>query len=147
MKMKESSEYEEQAQAFLQRYNLTLSIRRGPDKCPPWEDKCHTHGIHYLVTIRSAPTRRGRNPESPGAMSVSFSFWGSINDRANNKTPNVYDILACVSSDAHSPTDPDEVVEEYGEIKPSVAIAIAERAKELQIFFTDLELAALAEIQ
>jgi len=145
--MKEASEYEEQAHQFLVRHNLTLSIRRGLDKCPPWDDDSHTHGEHYRVTIRGAPTRRGRNPENPGAMSVSFSFWNSLNDRANGKIPSAYDILACVASDAHSPTDADEVAEEYGEIKPSVALAVAERAKELQAFFTQLELDALAEIQ
>ena len=145
--MKKLSEYEEQAHQFLVHYNLTLSIRRGPDKCPPWDDSSHTHGDHYLITIRSAPARRGRNPESPGLMSVSFPFWNSLNDRANGKSPTDYDILSCVSSDAQSPTDPDEVAEEYGEIKPSIAIAVAERAKELQEFFTELELDALAEIQ
>ena len=145
--MIELSEYEKQAQTFLKRYNLTLHIRRGPDKCPPWDNASHIHGSHYLVTIRSAPSRRGRNPENPGAMAVSFPFWNSLHDKANGKGPSAYDILTCVASDAHSPTDPDEVAEEYGEIKPSIAIAAADGAKELQAFFTERELDALAEIQ
>ena len=140
-------DYEMQAEQFLKRYNLTLQIRRGPDKCPPWDDNSHTHGDQHLVTIRSAPARRGRNPENPGAMSVSFPFWNSLNDKASGKNPSDYNILACVSSDAHSPTDPDEVADEFGEIKPSTAFAVAERAKELQAFFTEQELDALAEIQ
>ncbi len=139
--------YEEQAQAFLKRYNLTLRIRRGPDKCPPWDSASHTHGDQYLVTIASTPARRGRNPENPGAMSVSFPFWNSLNDKAEGQSPSAYDILACVSSDASSPTDADEVAAEFGEIKPSIAFAVAERAKELKAFFTNLELGALAEIQ
>ena len=138
---------EKQAQTFLTRYNLTLHIRRGPDGCPPWDNAGHTHGDQYRVTIRSAPSRRGRNPENPGAMSVSFPFWNSLRDKADGKSPSAYDILTCVASDAHSPTDPDEVAAEFGESKPSRAFAVAEWAKELQTFFTELELNALAEIQ
>jgi hypothetical protein len=145
--MRNLSEYEEQAQAFLKKYGLTLSIRRGANRCPPWDDASHTHGDHYGVTIASAPARRGRNPGNPSAMSVSFSFWNSLQDRVIGKSPSAYDILACMASDAHSPTDPDEVAEEYGEIKPSTALAVATRAKELQAFFTEQELDALAEIQ
>ena len=140
-------DYKKQAEDFLKQYNLTLRIRRGEDKCPPWDTGSHTHGEHYRVTIASAPARLGRNPENPGAMSVSFPFWNSLRDRANSKRPSAYDILACVASGAHAPTDPDEVAEEYGEIKPSMAIAVAEQAKDLQAFFTERELDALAEIQ
>ena len=118
---------EMQAEQFLKRYNLTLSIRRKAYRCPPWDDASCAHGDHYGVTIASAPARRGRNPEYPGAMSVSFSFWNSLRDKADGKSPSAYDILACVASDAHSPTDPDEVAAEFGDIKPSVVRYMVER--------------------
>ena len=140
-------DYEMQAEQFLKRYGLTLHVRRGANKCPPWDDNSHTHGNHYLITIASTPARKGHYTKSLGAMSVSFPFWNSLRDKADDKDPTAYDILACVGSDAHSPTDPDEVAAEFDKIKPSIPIAVAERAKELQAFFTELELDALAEIQ
>lgn len=72
-------------------------------------------------------------------------FVGNVVKRKH--TPSYYDILCCVSSDASGPTDPDEVVREYGNMLPSRAIAIAAHARKLQTFFTADELTLLTEVQ
>lgn len=60
--------------------------------------------------------------------------------------PGYYDILACVYSDMCSSTDPDEIYDEFGEMKPSRANAIAAHARKLQKFFTDDEREQLSEV-
>lgn len=132
----EYKDYEAQAQRFLDKFNLTLKAAFKGDKCPPWDDSKHIHGDRYRVTIK----RQNR-------QSISFDFWNSLSDKQDGKRPTAYDVLSCIGSDAQMPTDPDEVVEEMGEMKPSQAIAVAKFAKKLQAFFTEDELEKLAEIQ
>ena len=128
--------YEQQARDFLGAFGLTLNIAFKGDKCPPWEILCNaSHGDRYRVTLRRKDSK-----------SISFDFWNSWKDSHEGKRPTAYDVLACISSDAYAPTDPDEVAEEYGDIKPSQAIAVAKFAKRLQAFFIDDELEALSEI-
>lgn len=133
----EHRDYEAQAQRFLDKFNLTLKTAFKGDKCPAWDNAEHIHGDRYRVTIK----RQNSN------ASISFDFWNSFNDKVNGKRPTAYDILSCISSDINMPTDPDEVVEELGEMKPSIAIATAKFAKKLQAFFTDAEKQQLTEIQ
>ncbi len=132
----EHTDYEAQAKRFLDKFNLSLKVAFKGDKCPPWDDARHIHGDRYRVTIKRQDRR-----------SISFDFWNSLNDKQNGERPTAYDILAAISSDATMPTDPDQVVEEMGEMKPSQAIAVAKFAKKLQAYFTEEELEKLAEIQ
>ena len=129
--------YEKQTSEFLEAHGLTIRAAFKGDKCPAWENEgSHIHGDCYRITIRRK-----------GGRSVSFDFWNSQADSQNDKRPTPYDILSCVSADAFSPTDPDEVAAEYGDMKPSQAIAVARFAKRLQAFFWEDELEALGEIQ
>jgi hypothetical protein len=121
----EHNEYEAQAERFLKRFNLTIKAAFKGDRSPPWEDR-------YRVTIK-----RGNK------KSISFDFWKGHDGKALT----AYDILASISREATSPTDPDEVAAEFGDMKPSQAIRIAKFAKRLQSFFTEQELEALTEIQ
>lgn len=144
-----TTDYETQAREVAERIGLQIAIRETvAQKCPPWKDTrpgqyggcptCNTyHGLEYRVTITSP-----HNLER-----LTFPFWGSKADADAGKAPTVYDILATIGSDASSPTDPDEVAEEYGPMRPSQAIAVAAFAKKLQAFFTDAELAAIQEVQ
>ncbi len=139
----ERIDYEGQAQEFLARFNLTVKAAFKGDKCPPWEDKDCMHGDRYRVTVkRSLGKAGGRNLST----SISFDFWNSVNDMQAGKSPTAYNILACISSDASMSTDPDEVVEELGEMRPSQAVTVAKFATRLQAFFTKEEIEALAEI-
>ena len=129
-------DYERQGTEFLRRFAFRLVVRFVDSRCPPWEDRRdHIHGDHYRVTVR-----RGRK-------SLSFDYWNSYQDRAAGKSPTSCDILACLSSNISAPTDPDEVAQEFGEMKPSQAIAIAKFARRLQRFFTPEEQEALMEIR
>lgn len=143
------SSYDDQARKFLDQYGFKLCARRTPrNNCPTWCDPAgtgckHQHGDEYRVTI----TREPGTARIHRIRSVSFRFWNSQNDAKQGRRPSAYTILACVSSDAHSPTDPDEVVREFGAMPPSQALAAAAFTKRLQAFFTEAELGALAEIQ
>ena len=139
----ERNEYEEQAEQFLTQYGLVIRTAFKGDKCPAWEEgTLHIHGDRYRVTIQ-----RELVTGSIPFNSISFDFWNSKNDKDKGIRPTGYDILSTVSSDAFSPTDPDEIVAEYGDMKPSQATAAARFAKRLQAFFTEEELEALSEIQ
>ena len=140
----ERTDYKAQGQKFLDAYGFSLKVAFKGDRCPPWEAGQCVHGDRYRITIR----RRWSNPVSSlnVGKSISFDFWGSQADMLANKRPTPYDVLACISSDAHAPTDPDEVGEEFGEMRPSQATAIARFAARLQAFFTEEELEALSEI-
>jgi len=139
----ERSEYETRAQAFLDKYGLTIKAAFKGDRCPPWEDGRCIHGDRYRITIK----RLNANAFDPGPRSISFDWWNSLNDMQHDKRPTAYGILSSVSSEVYAPTDADGVAEEYGDgIKPSQAIAIAKFAKRLQEFFDDEELEDLAEI-
>lgn len=135
------SEYEAQAERFLKDYGFTIKAAWKDTACPKWESDTaykHIHGDRYRVTIKRKADRK----------SISFDFWNSYNDAHEDKHPSDYEILACVSSEANSPTTPDEVAAELGDtMKPSQAITIAKWARRLQAFFTETELEALSEIR
>jgi len=140
----EPTAYETQAQEFLDRFSLRLKATFGDSRCPSWESGNCLHGDHYRITIR----RNAREWRGSGhKMAISFDFWNSYQDMREGKAPTAYDVLASISSDVHMPTDPDEVVEELGDMKPSQAIAVAKFARRLQAFFTESEQDALMEIQ
>jgi hypothetical protein len=134
------NEYERQAKNFLVKHGLVFAADKRNEKAPEWGNATD-HGDHYVVVlIRMRPT-------SGRPVSTSFDFWNSIHARETGEALTAYDVLSCISSDASCPTDPDEVAVEFGDMKPSQAIAIADFAKRLRAFFTEDELVDLAEIQ
>ena len=132
----EHKDYEAQAQRFLDDFSLTLRVAFKGDKCPPWDEERYIHGDRFRVTIKRK-----------AGKSMSFDFWNSLHDAQHGNPPTAYNILSCVSSDAQNPTNPDDVFEEFGEMKPSQAVMIAKFALKLQSFFSSEELEALSEIQ
>jgi len=141
VEMTTDSEYEANARKIAKGLGLTVTATLKGDMCPSWEKPCkHIHGDRYRVTLRF-PQRLYKRKRSH-----SFDFWNSLNDSQEGKQPGYYDILVCVGSEATCPTDPDEVAREFGEMKPSQAIAIAKAAQRLQAFFTESEIDALTEI-
>ncbi len=130
-------DYDSHARGVAQSIGLKVAIARAPRQtCPAWKNPCdHRHGIRYLVTLTS--TRGDR---------LTFPYWDSMHNQATGAKPTVYDVLACVSSNANMPTDPDEVVEDLGPMKPSQAIAVAKQVKKLRAFFTRAELERLSEV-
>lgn len=126
------SEYERHAKEVLKKHGIKLSIRRGDYKDPTWEG---SHGDHYKVTV----TRKGDKR-------ISFSWWGSVAMMQDGTEPTAYDILACISSDSGYPTDPDEVIQELGEMPIKQARATARFAEKLQTFFSEEELEDIRQV-
>ncbi len=133
------SQYIAQANRVADEIGLKVSIEKAAKQIvPDWsEDRngiAH-HGTKYRVTLKC-------NGEA-----ISFDFWGSIKDKEEGKTPSIYDVLSCVSSDMNMPTTADEVRQEIGsDMKPYQCKAIAAFAKKLQAFFTSSQRDALSEI-
>jgi hypothetical protein len=143
-----TNDYELQARRFLTKFNLTLEAKRQGIKCPPWGD-CkktgkHIHGDGYLITIK----RTGADAHNDMRTGlISFEFWNSLHAVETGESPTSYDVLACISNDINMPVSPDEIYDEFGGMKPSQAIAIAEFGKKLRGFFSSQEQTALSEIQ
>lgn len=138
----EPNQYDAKATLFLVTTGVSLDIRRadpcGAGYAPQWSEG-REHGNQYKVTL----SRPGK--------SVSFDFWGSINDRKNGKDPSAYSVLACISGDVNCPETFEDFCAECGYDEDSrKAFAKFERcaefARELRAFFSDEEQAALSEI-
>lgn len=61
--------------------------------------------------------------------------------------PSDYDILACISGDMFGSTNPDEIYEEFGAMKPSQTLRIAEHNRKVQAFFTEDEKQKIANVE
>ena len=133
--MTTTHDYNAEARAIAEEVGLTVVVRSGMPKCPPWGHERSTccpyakcrgyHGKHWRVTLTYK-----------GGASYTFSFWSSVADLAKpHYVPTTYDVLACL--DWHGETDPDAIAEEYGPMKPSQAIACAEQNKALRALIPD----------
>lgn len=135
--------YETDARRIAAELGLSVTATMHPEqKCPKWgrkpDGRCdHVHGFRYRVVLARKDQRRR----------LTFDFWNSRAAADEGEEPGYYDILACVSSDASMPTDPDELAAELGPMPPSQAVAAARFAERLQAFFTEDELRKLGEIQ
>lgn len=103
MKTTTVSQYGQQAADFLTRYAVAVDIKPAKDKAPAWVGQGDKHGHRYRVTLR--------HNDRP---SVSFDFWGSINDREKGERPSAYDVLACISGDVNCPETFTDFCGEYG---------------------------------
>jgi len=130
--MSEENEYDQQAKAFLEKYGIKLSIKRGDYKEPLWEGP---HGDHYRITVTKKSGKR-----------ISFSFWDSIANMQEGKQPRPYDALACMSADSnYADMTADEIIQELdGTI--AQAQATVKFAQKLRNFFTEQELTNLQKI-
>jgi hypothetical protein len=148
--MRPADEYDRRATAFLKKHGITYSRQVAvPQRCPEWGAdnprgdcaKCGTtHGTHYWVAFSA----QGRN-------ALAFDFWGSLHDRAENRHPGAYDVLACVNSDIYCPDTFEGFCSEYGYNEDSrqaesMYQRCSEFAAKLREFFTDEEQEELAEI-
>ena len=80
------NEYTRQAEKFLEETFTMLYISKAePQNKPLWIKENEKHGINYSIRLKNKK------------HCFDFNFWGSINDAENNKNPNAYDILACLS--------------------------------------------------
>jgi hypothetical protein len=78
-----TTDYNKQAQDFLERNGIKFRATLSDSKVAPWGD----YGHHYRVTLSK---RKGT-----GATRITFDFWGFIADA--EKDVSAYDVLACIS--------------------------------------------------
>lgn len=135
---RDDESYQEHAERIAKAVGLRIEIKSGMPKCPKWGKGSHGthcpygkcdgyHGKHWRVAFHVPANSIGRD-------AYVFSFWSSVNDDMQGfHRPTVYDVLACL--DWKGATDPDEIVEEYGPMPPSQAIACAEQNKALRDLF------------
>jgi len=99
--------YQEQAQAFLDRFGIQFQATELGNIAPPWADKGQPHGLKYKVTL-------SRGDKGVNYQEVSFPFWNSQKAKEEGEEPTPYDVLACVSSDIYCPDTFEEFCSEYG---------------------------------
>jgi hypothetical protein len=139
--MSELSEYDKQAQAFLDKYGLKVTYKLLDCDNAPW-DKEHCHN-HYRVTI----TRKG----TPG-QKLTFQWWDSIQATEKNEQPTAYDSLSSISSDSTEYSDFEEFCGEMGYDTDSIEAlhtwkAYNKLSSRINKFFTEEEIESLSEIQ
>jgi len=162
--MKELSEYEKQAQAFLDKFHITFEATWKGDKCPPWgtsdpkaNGPCpncrHMHGDRFQVEIGRDLTRMPTVVRAADLRILSFDFWNSHQaQQAGTTDLGAYDVLACLSGDVNCPDTFEDFCSEYGYEEDSRKAfntfkRCARFAERLRAFFSEEEREALQEIQ
>jgi len=149
------NEYHTQADTFLASNGLKFRATLSDSKAPAWS-KGEQHGHHYRVTLsRDSAAKRyakGGRDLSRLPTRLTFDFWGSIADAQKGTHPHAYDVLACLSSDVHTPDTFEDWCADLGYEADSItALQTYSRcsafAKRLQASFTPAELEQLSEIQ
>lgn len=165
MKTETLSQYEQQAQDFLQKHGITFRATLSDSKAPQWGDD-GKHGHHYRVTLSRHGEKRKRGwyewqNKAAGHRGVlfgrrtrlTFDFWSSIADMEKGvKTVGAYDVLACISGDVNCPDTFKDFCGEYGYEADSIKALqtfrrVSAFSKRLRAFFTEAEIADLQEIQ
>lgn len=100
------TDYETQAETFLNKWGIELSIRPTySGKCPPFCDgKDCIHGVEHCIKLARPLTGKR----------LQFPFWNSFSDAQTEKEPTAYDVLACIASDLNCPESFEEFCSEYG---------------------------------
>jgi hypothetical protein len=135
------SEYEQQAQDFLDKYNIIFDYSYAQyQECPNWcKNDVHTHGDKYMVTLAKED-----------GSSLSFDFWNSYNDARIGKEPTPYEVLSSIGD--HIDDSYEEFCADFGydaELLASYRTweeCLIQYRKE-EAFFTEEEFIDLAEIQ
>jgi hypothetical protein len=141
-----ATDYEGNAQRFLDRFKIRFQATWRDTECPIWEDGEHIHGDRYRITLK-----KDFEDRRTGSGHVAFDFWNSANDRAKGLAPSPYSVLACLSSDVHTPETFEDFCSEYGYDEDSRKAfhtfkAANRLAVRLRAFFSEAEIEALSEI-
>jgi hypothetical protein len=128
------SEYDTQANKFLQNFNLQITMEEGENK-----KECDWNcGNSYLVTIKK------------GKKKMSFDFHDSRHNQDTGMIPSNYSILACIASESYCPDTLEEFLMEYGyEEKEGRKVFknLKSFSEKINKFFTEEEMESLREIQ
>lgn len=140
--MSELSEYDKQAQAFLDKYGLKITITYLDNKSPNWDEENSNHN-HYRVTIRREKASKER---------FVFQFWDSIANSEKGEKPTAYDVLSCIASETTVYDSFEEFCDEFGYDHDSRKAEQSwkgynKSSRKLNNFLTEEELDSLREIQ
>jgi hypothetical protein len=144
-------DYNKQAEQFLAKFVIKFRATLNDSKPAPWKDDdkiASGSGHHYRVTLS-----KDQREHYHKVGRITFDFWGSVADaKANKRSVDAYDVLACISSDVHCPNTFQDFCDEYSYPIDSIkALQTFRRcssfAKRLKAFFTAEEIEALSEIQ
>lgn len=130
------NQYEQKANEFLNKHGLIVHAQLVPFTPPSWLGSNGVCGEKYRVSL----IRKN------GQGIFEFDYWGSYNDAQKQERPTEYDILTCVSSDAHLPDTVSEMLREFGGDNEQAKAAV-QAGKALRKFLTEQELHDIAEIQ
>ena len=140
--------YVEQAEGFLRNYGIKFYTDQNVYECPLFcetkgndLDRCTDHGLGY--TIRFVK-RSGSKQQS-----LSLRFWASRNDYLKGREPDAYDVLSCMEKG--DPGTFEEFCGNFGYFEDSRKAeatykAVVHEWKKVKKFFTQAELAGLAEV-
>ncbi len=136
------SEYDKQAEAFLNHWNLSVIITHLDNNPPSWDEDQGHNRLRYRITIK----RKDRH------KSLTFIFWDSIANAEKGERPTAYDVLACASADSNDPGTFEDFCGEFGyDTDSRKAEGIYKRVKKfadrLNAFFSEAELEELQEIR
>lgn len=131
--------YEDKATDWLRDHGLKMRLTLSNTKPAPWE----TAGDHYRITLSREATKGAR---------LVFDFWGSQNDMIERRKLRPYSVLACLSSDVHTPETFEDFCAEFGETEDNrralQTFRRADRfARRLRAFLTEEEIKTLSEIR
>lgn len=171
------TEYDQQAKHFLSSNGIKFRATLSDSKTPAWSDN-GKHGHHYRVTL-SKPAARltfdfWGSIADAGKLAPACKRLQDMQLQMQNTEPHLrinwecelaerqqavaalhpspYDVLACISSDVHTPETFKDFCADYGYESDSIkALQTFRRclafAKRLKAFFTEAELEQLSEIQ
>jgi len=140
--MQKVSEYDKQAQVFLEKVGIVAVITYLDNNPPAWDKDTHDHN-HYRVTLRRKDGDKER---------FVFQFWDSIANSNSGEKPTAYDVLSCVSSETTIYDDFAEFCSEFGYDQDSRKAeqlwkTYDKQSRKLNDFFTEEELEDLRQIQ
>jgi hypothetical protein len=144
------SEYDKQAQKFIEKYDFIMEFKFLSLSSPQWEEnkqgQPNKQHNHYWVTIK----RR----LSYTAQPLEFEYFDSIanTQKPRRQNPTTYDILATVNAESTEYPIFKEFCDEFGYSDDSIKAQQTwqkslEFATKINRFFTKEELTDLAEIQ
>ena len=148
----QTTDYEQQAQAFLDKHGIKFRATLSDSKTPAWKtegDKC---GHHYRVTLSRGEIPAWKAANQCNLKRLTFDFWGSIADAEKGETTvTPYDVLACISGDVHCAETFKDFCADFGDSEDSIkALQMFRRcsafSKRLRAFFTAQEIEDLSEI-
>ena len=140
--MSELSEYDKQAQAFLDKCELAITITYLDNKSPNWDQDSRNHN-HYRVTLRRKEGDKER---------FVFQFWDSIANSEKGEKPTAYDVLSCISGETTVYDSFEDFCSEFGYDQDSrkaeqIWKGYEKSSRKLNDFLTEEELDSLREIQ